>query len=106
MNVRGTSSQPGSPTTVAPLKSTVHKRTSADAKGVQGSEFEPKVDDAKSIQVVRTADSADPAVSEDEKKFFQELFPTAAEEIRVYTPYQKNGKQQPSPLGSLFDVKG
>lgn len=53
-----------------------------------------------------SAISAGDVISDDEKKFFQELFPTAAEEIRTYTPYQSSGHQQPARLGTLIDAKG
>ena len=45
-------------------------------------------------------------ISDAEKKFFQQLFPNAAEEIRTYTPYQKNGLQQPMQVGTHIDVRG
>lgn len=106
MNVNGTYSQPVYPNTAATAKSTVQKRRSADAERIQGSPLETKADDLNSIQDAKAAQSSSVPISEDEKQFFQELFPTAAEEIRAYTPYQKNGQQQPAQIGSLFDVRG
>jgi hypothetical protein len=106
MNVNGTYPQPGYPNAVPQSQSTVQKRRNGHAEGIQSSGFKPNADDVGSAQDPKNAESATPAVSEDEKKFFQQLFPTAAEEIRTYTPYQRNGQQQPAPIGSLFDVKG
>jgi hypothetical protein len=48
----------------------------------------------------------DPTISDAEKQYFTNLFPTAAEAIRSYSPYQKSGMKQAASIGTLVDVKG
>jgi hypothetical protein len=51
-------------------------------------------------------DQGEQAISEDEKQYFAGLFPTAADAIRSYSPYQKNGMKRSAGIGTLVDVKG
>ncbi len=53
-----------------------------------------------------TAEATNAPISEDERTYFQQLFPTAAEELRTYSPYQKNGMPSAGQLGRLIDAKG
>lgn len=46
------------------------------------------------------------ALTEAEKEYFQELFPSSAEDISTYNPYQVNGSRIAPRLGSLVDRKG
>ncbi len=45
-------------------------------------------------------------ISEEEKKFFAEMYPLNKNEILDYHYYQKTGKPSGIALGSLFDKKG
>lgn len=48
-----------------------------------------------------------PAVLTDsERNFFEGAFPDAAEEVRSYNPYQRDGASAPARLGSLLDRRG
>jgi len=45
------------------------------------------------------------ALSNEEKLFFEKLFPNAVAEIRSYQVYQRQGLKSTSELGKLIDVK-
>jgi hypothetical protein len=45
-------------------------------------------------------------LSQDEKKYFANLYPENAKEIMDYHFYQKNGKMSGVKLGSNFDRRG
>jgi hypothetical protein len=47
-----------------------------------------------------------PEVSNDEKKFFAELYPEKKSEIMDYHFYQKSGKTSGVTKGSLFNKRG
>ena len=53
-----------------------------------------------------SAGQVEPVISDSEKQYFETLFPNAADAIRSYSPYQKNGMKQSASLGMLVDVKG
>jgi len=48
----------------------------------------------------------DAKISNDEKKFFQKLYPQQKEEINNYHFYNKSGRKNGVSLGSLFDKRG
>jgi hypothetical protein len=48
----------------------------------------------------------DAVISDDEKQFFENLFPASAGEIRAYSPYSRGGVKQSAVVGSLVDRKG
>ncbi|HTY39063.1 MAG TPA: hypothetical protein VMH23_18235 [Bacteroidota bacterium] len=50
--------------------------------------------------------TSETVISDEEKKYFENLFPGSANEIRAYSPYGRNGLKQPATLGSLIDLKG
>ncbi len=51
-------------------------------------------------------DAGTSIISDDEKNFFEGLFPASAGAIRTYSPYQRNGMKQTPIVGSLVDLKG
>ncbi|MCX6135336.1 MAG: hypothetical protein NTU47_16140 [Ignavibacteriales bacterium] len=51
-------------------------------------------------------DAADSVISDTEKQYFEDLFPTSADEIRSYSPYGRNGMKLSADVGSLVDMKG
>ena len=54
----------------------------------------------------KTIDSPAAKISDDERNYFQQLFPTAAEEMKTYNPYQKSGSRTGGQIGRLIDMKG
>jgi hypothetical protein len=46
------------------------------------------------------------ALTNSEKQYFEQLFPNAADEIRTYNPYERDGATTSVRLGTLFDKKG
>ncbi len=46
------------------------------------------------------------ALNTEEKEFFKELFPAAANEIRSYQSYDKEGAKMGARLGAFVDKKG
>ncbi len=58
-----------------------------------------KTEQAKKIKL-------DTKISNDEKKFFQKLYPQQKEDINKYHFYNKNGTKNGVSLGSLFDKRG
>ncbi len=63
---------------------------------------------AKAAQPVQAASDApaEGVITDDEKQFFETLFPAASQEIRSYSPYSRNGVRPSAALGSLVDRKG
>lgn len=58
-------------------------------------------------QVQKAADrQTESVITEGEKQYFEELFPSAAGDIRTYSPYQRNGERNAVSLGTLIDVRG
>jgi hypothetical protein len=49
---------------------------------------------------------AEQVISEAEKQYFETLFPAAADAVRTYSPYQRNGLTKAAGIGTLVDVKG
>lgn len=48
-----------------------------------------------------------PAVlSQPEREYFEQLFPSSSEDIRSYNPYKRDNALSSVKLGSLFDRKG
>lgn len=45
-------------------------------------------------------------LNNEEKEFFKELFPSAANEIRSYQSYDKEGVKMAAQLGAFVDKKG
>lgn len=45
-------------------------------------------------------------LNNEEKEFFKELFPAAANEIRSYQSYDKEGTKMAARLGAFVDKKG
>ena len=45
-------------------------------------------------------------ISDDEKQFFENLFPASTGEIRAYSPYSRGGVKQSAVVGALVDRKG
>jgi hypothetical protein len=70
----------------------------------------------KNPQAVKQSDAAEKddrhqvkaraALSNEEKRFFEKLFPNAIAEIRSYQVYQHNGLKSTPELGKLIDLKG
>ena len=50
--------------------------------------------------------SAPDALTDAENKYFQDLFPSSAAEIRAYGSYQRDGKQMQPAVGGMIDRKG
>ncbi len=46
------------------------------------------------------------ALTTSEKQYFEQMFPSAADEIRTYNPFQRDGAATLAKLGSLIDRKG
>lgn len=60
----------------------------------------------KTPQEIPEKISADAKLSNDEKKYFANLYPENAKEIMDYHFYERNGKMSGVKLGSNFDKKG
>jgi len=106
MNIRTNYTQPAMP--VAGAQTNARVRKHEDAGRDTTHDLVPA--DGATTQSVGAPEqpvaAANTVLSKEEKAFFQELFPTAAEEIRTYTPYLRNGRQQASQIGTLIDAKG
>jgi hypothetical protein len=48
----------------------------------------------------------EPALTTSEKQYFEQLFPNAVDEVRMYNPYQREGATTSVRLGTLIDRKG
>ncbi len=60
----------------------------------------------KPVEHTQKAETIKPAVSNEEKKYFSELYPENKEEIMNYHYYSKHGKMSGTALGSFFDKRG
>lgn len=74
---------------------TIGNYTSAYLRPVQA---KPKVNNAINIEPAK--------VTNEEKKFFVNMYPDNKAEIMDYHYYQKNGKMAGVAVGSLFDRRG
>jgi hypothetical protein len=54
----------------------------------------------------KPSDEQQPVLTPSEKEFFVQLYPSSAEAVRSYTPYQRDGQRDAITLGSLLDRKG
>jgi hypothetical protein len=45
-------------------------------------------------------------LTQEEKEFFEQLYPASAEAVRSYSPYSREGVREAVRLGSLVDRKG
>jgi len=61
---------------------------------------------SKSQQEIPEKISDDAKLSNDEKKYFANLYPENAKEIMDYHFYERNGKMSGVKLGSNFDKRG
>ena len=106
MNVNTKLSLTQFPSYTAVGKSTVikHRRPAADEPNDVASV--KKAEDGEIVKAVSQELSADPVISDDEKQYFENLFPASVGEIRSFSPYGRNGMKQPATLGSLIDMKG
>ena len=46
------------------------------------------------------------ALTNSERAYFEQLFPEASDEVRSYSPYQRDRGTVPARLGTLLDRKG
>jgi hypothetical protein len=99
-NYSSTTGSPGSPF------ATVIKRRAVPPDAANT--FAPAQEPQGQAEVKAGAQNKRPeaVISDTEKQYFEGLFPSAAGEIRSYSPYQKNGARQSAGLGTLVDVKG
>ncbi len=63
--------------------------------------FKPQINNKENIQVEKQT-----SISNDEKKFFAELYPNKKEEVMNYQFYNAKGKISGLHVGSLFDKRG
>jgi len=106
MNVNTNYTQPGLSNVAAHSKSNVLKRRSTGPEQPNSTAGDLKTLDSTETQQTGSPVPVDPTLSDQEKDFFQQLFPSSAADIRAYAPYQRNGRQQPSQIGTLIDGKG
>ena len=106
MNVNAKFSSTQFPSYTAVGKSTVIKHTRPAAEEPDGAAAVKNAEDAEKLKVVGQEQAADPVISDDEKQYFENLFPNSAGDIRSFSPYGRNGIKQPATLGSLIDMKG
>ena len=66
----------------------------------------PELKEQADVEGKQQDKKEDTVISDAEKQYFEGLFPSAADEIRSYSPYQRNGARQSAGLGTLVDVKG
>lgn len=61
---------------------------------------------ASSTAAGSDVESAESAVTSEERSYFEELFPAASSEIRSYRTYSPGGLRNSTVSGTLFDRKG
>lgn len=53
-----------------------------------------------------TTHSEEPLMNNEERKYFEELFPNATNEVRAYHAYRRDGTRVTFTTGTLIDRKG
>jgi hypothetical protein len=80
----------------------VHRPQEGTAK-----QFFPALDAEQKTKAVQlSAVSSGDVLSQDEKQFFEELFPSAAQQIREYHAYGRDGSRQAVSTGTVVDRRG
>jgi hypothetical protein len=70
-------------------------------------QFFPALDAEQKTKAVQlSAVSSGDVLSQDEKQFFEELFPSAAQQIREYHAYGRDGSRQAVSTGTVVDRRG
>lgn len=70
------------------------------------SEAQKQVAEPQAQPVEQQGTLAPNVLNNEEKEFFKELFPSAADEIRSYQNYDKEGAKMAVRLGAFVDKKG
>ncbi len=58
------------------------------------------------VEAKNTSNKVETSLSQDEKKYFIDLYPQNKNEITGYHFYQKSGKMSGVKIGSMFDKRG
>ncbi len=64
-----------------------------------------KVSEVKDIQATKNQND-DVLLTNDERKFFEKLYPQAANDVRAYHAYRRDGSRVAVTTGTLIDRKG
>ncbi|GAB6281322.1 MAG: hypothetical protein STSR0008_00610 [Ignavibacterium sp.] len=68
-------------------------------------QYSNNIQDLKNIDKINSSVSTN-KITDEEKKFFAEMYPEKKNEIINYKFYQRNGKVLSVAIGSTFDKKG
>jgi hypothetical protein len=102
MSTTNISNAPGTPAVIP----SVIKRRAGGQESVKAFSLENESVQNRDIASPVVKQSGEQVISEEEKQYFETLFPAAADAVRTYSPYQRNGLPKAGGIGTLVDVKG
>jgi hypothetical protein len=102
MNSTNISNAPGAPAVVP----TIIKRRSMAQDSVKAFSLENDSVQQRENASPDVQQPAEQVMSQAERQYFETLFPAAADAVRTYSPYQRNGLTKAAGIGTIVDVKG